>query len=72
MLCVLYSLKFYFILINVDDITLSEAPLRCQLPCFQQDLDMIYQWAADNNIRLNQASVIFDKNLFSLSLPSVA
>ena len=37
----------------VDDITLSEAPLRGQLPCLQQDLDKIYQWATDNNMLLN-------------------
>ena len=37
----------------VDDITFLEALLRGQLPCLQQDLDKIYQWAADNNMRLN-------------------
>ena len=36
----------------VDDITLSEAPLCGQSPCLQQDLDKIFQWAGDNNMRL--------------------
>ena len=37
----------------VDDITLSDTLLRGQSSYLQSDLDIIHQWAVDNNMRPN-------------------